>query len=89
MRDKHAQRLQKGECTILNGYVFNDLITDFERISDHCSNIAIVLVELTDNAMDVHAMSDLLQHEHQHHYDLYYEEYADYFLKKMEKVQTE
>ncbi len=89
MRDKHAQRLQKGECTILNGYVFNDLITDFERISDHCSNIAIVLVELTDNAMAVHAMSDLLQREHQHHYDLYYEEYADYFLKKMEKVQTE
>ena len=81
MKEKHAQRLQKGKCTILNGYIFNDLIADFERVADHCSNIAIVIVELTDNAMDVHAMTDMLQHEHQHHFETYFEEYAGMYLK--------
>ena len=89
MREKHAQRLQKGKCTIANGYVYNDLIADFERISDHCSNIAIVLVEITDNAMEVHAMSELLQHEHQHHFDEYYDEYAALYLKKTDRLLPE
>jgi len=86
MREKHAQRLQKGKCTIANGYVFNDLIADFERVSDHCSNLAIVLVELEDNAMEVHAMSEHLQREHTHHFEEYYEEYASYYLKKADKL---
>ena len=86
MREKHVQRLQKGKCTILNGYIFNDLITDFQRVSDHCSNIAIVLLELEDNAMDVHAMSDLLQNEHQHHFEEYFDEYAAEYLKKGDRM---
>ena len=76
MREKHTARLQKGKCTISNGYVFNDLIADFERVSDHCSNIAIVQVELDDNALDVHEMSDTLQHQHTHQFDMYFEEYS-------------
>ena len=86
MKEKHAQRLQKGKCTIANGYVFNDLISEFERVSDHCSNIAIVIVELTDNAMDVHEMSGLLQQQHQHHYDEYFEEYTSLYLKKADRA---
>ena len=89
MREKHAQRLQKGKCTIANGYVFNDLINAFERISDHCSNIAIVLMELADNALDVHQMSDLLQHEHQFHFETYFDEYAAVYLKKADRSLTE
>ena len=83
MREKHTARLQKGKCTISNGYVFNDLIADFERVSDHCSNIAIVQAELDDNALDVHEMSETLQHEHTHQFDMYYEEYSKrYNIKK-------
>ena len=85
MKEKHAERLQKGKCTIANGYVFNDLVSEFERVSDHCSNIAIVIVELTDNAMDVHEMSDLLQQEHQHHFEDYFNEYAMQYLKKADR----
>ncbi len=84
MREKHPARLQKGKCTLGHGYVFNDLISDFERVSDHCSNIAIVLVELTDNALDVHEMSDTLHQEHTHNYETYYSEYAAMFLTKKE-----
>ena len=85
MKEKHAQRLQKGKCTIANGYVFNDLVSEFERVSDHCSNIAIVIIELTDNAMDVHEMSDMLQQEHQHHFEDYFDEYANLYLKKADR----
>ena len=85
MKEKHAQRLQKGKCTIANGYVFNDLVSEFERVSDHCSNIAIVIVELTDNAMDVHEMSDMLQQEHQHHFEEYFDEFASQYLKKADR----
>lgn len=82
MREKHTARLQKGKCTIGNGYVFNDLISDFERVSDHCSNIAIVQVELEDNALDVHEMSEELKQAHTHQFDRYYEEFAAHYLRK-------
>ncbi|MBQ6514720.1 MAG: Na/Pi cotransporter family protein [Clostridia bacterium] len=82
MREKHAARLQKGKCTIIGGYIFNDLLVDFERVSDHCSNIAIVIVELLDNALDIHEMSGTLREQHTHQYETYYEEYANLFLRK-------
>ena len=43
MKLRHVERLQKGGCTIVHGFVFNDLITNFERVSDHCSNIAVAI----------------------------------------------
>ena len=89
MKEKHAQRLQKGKCTIANGYVFNDLVAEFERVADHCSNIAIVIVELTDNAMDVHEMSEMLEQEHQHHFEDYFNEYAAKYLRKADRTLDE
>ena len=89
MRERHTARLQKGKCTIGNGYVFNDLISDFERVSDHCSNIAIVQVELEDNALDVHEMSEEMKQENMHQFDMYYEEYASRYLKKKDREKDE
>ena len=89
MREKHTERLRKGKCTIMNGYVFNDLIADFERVSDHCSNIAIVQVELEDNALDVHELSEVLKQENTHQFDLYYEEFAERYLKRKEREKDE
>ena len=54
MKHRHVDRLQKGICTLQHGFVFNDLITNFERISDHCSNIAIAMIELEKDAFDTH-----------------------------------
>ena len=86
MREKHTARLQKGKCTILNGYIFNDLIAELERVSDHCSNIGIVIAELEDNAMDVHEMSDAIKQEHVHHFEEYFNEFQLKYLKKKEEV---
>ena len=85
MREKHVIRLQKGKCTISQGYVFNDLTVDFERVSDHCSNIAIVIVELISNALDVHELSESLHENHPEQYEEYYHEYRRKYLKKKDE----
>ena len=60
MKNRHIERLQKGICTLQHGFVFNDLITNFERISDHCSNIAAAMIELEQDAFDTHDYVDSL-----------------------------
>jgi phosphate:Na+ symporter len=52
---RHINRLQSGECTIELGFVLSDLLNNFERVSDHCSNIGSCLVEISShNALDLH-----------------------------------
>ncbi|MBQ8689544.1 MAG: Na/Pi cotransporter family protein [Clostridia bacterium] len=59
----HVLRLQKSECTIEHGFVLSDLLTNFERVSDHCSNIAGCVVEISRyDALDVHKYVDQMKH---------------------------
>lgn len=55
LKQRHVKRLQKGECTIELGFVLADITTDLERISDHCSNIAVCLLAVHDDELDSHA----------------------------------
>ena len=50
----HINRLQSGDCTIELGFVLSDLLTNCERISDHCSNIAVAVIEAQNNTFDTH-----------------------------------
>lgn len=54
MRAKHILRLQQGECSIKSGFIWADLLTDLERVADHCSNIAICVIDAADNKMNMH-----------------------------------
>lgn len=54
MKNRHITRLQDGECTIELGFIFSDLLTSFERVSDHCSNIAACMIELQHGSYDTH-----------------------------------
>lgn len=54
IKNKHIERLQAGNCSIEMGFILNDLLTNYERISDHCSNIAISVIEVNKNVMDAH-----------------------------------
>ena len=54
IRMRHIRRLQTGECTIQLGFVLNDLLTNFERVSDHCSNIAVCVIESQADDLDRH-----------------------------------
>ena len=51
----HIERLQTGKCTIQTGFVLSDLLTNYERISDHCSNIAVAIIETGVGSFDTHA----------------------------------
>ncbi len=55
LRDKHIKRLQKGNCTVAAGFVWSDLLTNLERVSDHCSNIAVCVIDAYEHNMDVHS----------------------------------
>ena len=61
VRMRHIQRLQTGDCTIQTGFVLSDLLTNFERVSDHCSNIAVCVIEEQDANLDRHAYIHDLQ----------------------------
>ena len=54
IRDRHIRRLQSGQCTIQMGFVLNDLLTNCERVSDHCSNIAVSVIQEHDGGLDSH-----------------------------------
>ncbi len=55
IKQRHVKRLRKGKCTIELGFVLSDITTNLERISDHCSNVAICLLEVHDDELDSHA----------------------------------
>ncbi|HHZ06743.1 MAG TPA: Na/Pi cotransporter family protein [Clostridiales bacterium] len=51
---RHIKRLQDGECTIELGFMYSDLLTNYERVSDHCSNIAVCMIELSRESFGTH-----------------------------------
>ena len=76
MKMHHIDRLQKGICTLHHGFVFNDLLTNLERVSDHCSNIAVAMIELESDNFDAHEYINSLIEVRSHCFDEYYAEYS-------------
>ena len=76
MKLNHIDRLQEGVCSLGQGFVFNDLLTNYERVADHCSNIAIAMIELQADAYDTHSYVINLKELHSHNFDELYEEYT-------------
>ncbi len=54
VKKRHIKRLRKGKCTIEMGFVLSDISTNYERVSDHCSNIALCLLQLNEDNFDTH-----------------------------------
>ena len=63
IKQRHVKRLRKGKCTIELGFVLSDITTNFERVSDHCSNIAVCLLQVNEDEFDIHAYLDELKKE--------------------------
>ena len=81
IKHRHIDRLQTGICTIQHGYVFNDLLTSYERISDHCSNIAVAMIELEHDSFDTHNYLENRLNMKDEEFDRYYREFeAKYSL---------
>lgn len=83
MKTRHVERLQEKICTIEQGFIFTDLLTDLERVSDHCSNIAVNLIQINDNSFDNHQYLNELKNEGNEDFIKQYKEYSiKYVLPK-------
>ena len=78
LRSRHISRLQSGGCTIELGFILSDLITNCERMADHCSNIAATLIENTLGGFEMHGYTGqvVCSTEYQRHYDEYSRRYS-------------
>ena len=76
----HIKRLQKGNCTIALGFMLNDIVTNCERVSDHCSNIAVAMIELSDDEFQTHEYLHSLREKETPEFHQAYEEYARRFV---------
>ncbi len=77
VKKRHVARLQRGECTIELGFVLNDLLTNLERVSDHCSNIAGCVIEMEHDSLDLHDYLNKLKSEENSRYTEMYNEFRD------------
>ena len=75
MKSHHVDRLQQGVCTLNQGFVFNDLLTNYERVADHCSNIAVAVIEVESDSFDTHEYLNSVKAIKDASFARYYDEY--------------
>ena len=78
VKANHVRRLQKSECTIEHGFVLSDLLNNLERVSDHCSNIAGCVIEISRfDALDMHEYLNAIKNGNNEDYIENYKAYAE------------
>ena len=86
MKRNHIARLQANECTIKLGFAFNDLLTSYERVADHCSNIAIAVIEAEKGTYEPHEYLKNVKYDNKEEFEKLYRQYRDRFnLKELQK----
>jgi len=65
LKQRHIQRVQAGQCTLELGFIFNDCVNNFERVADHCSNMAVAVLEEADDHLQSHMYLRNLKEENQ------------------------
>lgn len=78
----HVNRLRQGGCTIELGFVLSDIVNDFERIADHCSNIAVCFIETTNDSFELHEYLNQLKANEESDFGSMYEEYKEKYALK-------
>ena len=77
IRLQHILRLQNSKCTIEHGFVLSDILTNLERVSDHCSNIAGCVMDAKERNMNLHESLKLIRSDS----EFYREKYTEYKTK--------
>ncbi len=82
IKSRHVHRLQHGNCTIELGFVLTDLLTNYERVSDHCSNIAVAIIESRHGTFEAHEYLNNIKSDPNSAYTRSFEEYSKKFSLK-------
>lgn len=80
VKANHIRRLQKGKCTIEQGFVLSDISMNLERVSDHCSNIAVSVIEIDRDGFDTHGYLDNLKRDGDPHFAAMVEQYRGKYM---------
>ena len=86
IKSNHIDRLQKGDCTIEFGFVLSDLLTNCERVSDHCSNIAVAQIETAQNAYQAHEYLNSVKSKNNAEFQAAFDSYQQQYHIKPESV---
>ena len=79
IKSRHVNRLQHGNCTIELGFVLTDLLTNYERVSDHCSNVAVAIIEANHGTFEAHDYLNHIKNDPNSAYTKAFEEYKQKF----------
>jgi phosphate:Na+ symporter len=84
LKARHVNRLQSGQCTLSLGFVFNDCINNFERVADHCSNIALIVLE-NQKVMDMatHSYEETMKEQLTADFQSCVQEYKEKYLDRL------
>lgn len=89
LKMRHIARLRNGSCDLKQGFAFNDLLTNLERIADHCSNVAVAMIEMEREGLDSHeylkSVKELKDKEYMAYFDEYEARYNINDYKKSKK----
>ncbi len=78
IKNNHISRLRQGDCTMELGFILSDLLTNYERVADHCSNIAVCLIEIAHDSFETHEyLSNIKNHS-----DAFFDEQYEIYKKK-------
>ena len=77
LKSRHIARLREGKCEMKQGFAFNNILTDYERIGAHCSNVAVAMIEAAADGFDTHEYLKGIRDVDNHHYLKLFEEYVD------------
>lgn len=80
VKKRHIKRLKNGKCTIELGLLLSDLATNYERVSDHCSNLAVYLIQIEDSSFEAHEYVNQLKSESKKQFDGMVEQYRRQYI---------
>lgn len=93
LKMRHIKRLQHGKCELKQGFAFNDLLANLERIGAHCSNVAVAMIELAYSEFDTHDYLKKVRERNNTSFEEYFEEYEEKYdingYKKIKKSKKE
>ena len=76
IKDGHINRLRQGDCTMELGFILSDLLTNYERVADHCSNIAVCIIEIAHNSFETHEYLNRVKYGDEKEFNEMYEHYS-------------
>ena len=69
VKKRHLKRLQKGKCTMELGLVLSDAAANYERVADHCSNLALYIIQMEDDSIEAHDYINTLTEENREQFE--------------------